>query len=1155
MSAKYSPRVGLFLFVAGVIAWLSSDSRALARVVDNFDDNTKTGWSDFTFTPGFGIPAETGGQFIFTQPPAGQAIFSASTKTSETFALQDGRTVEFRVDLVSGGGKDSFAILAFIPTSSSASTLAGYGFAKSTTDILITKGIGKYFYNENPTPAIKNDNVTMVLSMTGKGGNVVINAKVLDKDNNNAVLFDRTFVDTPAADVLSDGTDSPASPYFGSGNFVLYLYQDYDPNAPENPYQVTYDNAEVFVLDNTVLDDFNDNTKTAWQDFTFTPGFGIPAETGGQFVFMQPPAGQAIFSASTKTSRTFGIQDGERLEFRVDLVAGGDKDSFAILAFIPTSSTVSSLGGYGLAKSTTDILITKGIGKYFYNENPTPPIKNSNVTLVLSMEGRGTNVIIIGKVLDKDNSDAVVFEQRFVDTPGADVLSDGTDSPAAPYFGSGNFVLYLYQDYDSAAPENPYQVIYDNAQVSAPPLAGNTPPVISDVLPDAYANYLPASTQISFKITDEKPIADSKILVTLNGVQFTSTNGLTITGSGNTKNATLGSLVANVSYAAVIQVTDSDNAEVSVPLYFDTFSTNDLVLEVEDYNFGSGQFIDNPVPVAEGGGAATSYSQQAGVQGVDFDDTRPTPRPQDTLYRPSDVVRMQHSLDKTRQKYIDAGGAAANVYDYDVGDIATGEFLNYTRTFTAGTYEVYLRESLVNMARAEAALEKVVGDPTKPNQATKPLGSFIGALTGYQYRNFPLTDGFGQSKVVVRLSAVETLRLHQVTAEASDGGIFQNYLILVPVPNPGVLPAIVMSVSPGPGATLETVAPVVSVNIQNRDTTVRTNSIVLSVNGTAVANSIVADTNGATITYAMSPLPPSGATNTTRVVFTDSGGVTQTNDWSFVVTYKSLDPANRQAGAGANPGFKVRVVQAPSGSNLDNSLQRAEDQLAPNSTIPKYYETNVVDLVINYSQNGPGSTDGYFPDDALIPGLDVAQNSSDDIAMEILTYAELPAGVLRFGVRCDDGYKLIAGSSFADLSTPALAFHNGGPADETFDFVVPQAGLYPFRMVWYERGGAAFVEWFSVDPNTGARTLINDAGTPGSIKAYASVAPAIALESTPNLAPGAFSPETSAVVDAGTKTITLLQSGSQRFYRLRASTALTIDSIQINGGNIVLKYR
>src|SRR2546429_9387001 len=111
MSANYSPRVGLFLCVAGVIAWLSSDSRALARVVDNFDDNTKTGWSDFTFTPGFGIPAETGGQFIFTQPPAGQAIFSASTKTFVTLTLLEGRTVEFRGELECRGGCDSFAIL------------------------------------------------------------------------------------------------------------------------------------------------------------------------------------------------------------------------------------------------------------------------------------------------------------------------------------------------------------------------------------------------------------------------------------------------------------------------------------------------------------------------------------------------------------------------------------------------------------------------------------------------------------------------------------------------------------------------------------------------------------------------------------------------------------------------------------------------------------------------------------------------------------------------------------------------------------------------------------------------------------------------------------------------------------------------------------
>ena len=36
----------------------------------------------------------------------------------------------------------------------------------------------------------------------------------------------------------------------------------------------------------------------ARQALTFVPGFGLPTESGGQFRFEQPAAGQAIFSAS-----------------------------------------------------------------------------------------------------------------------------------------------------------------------------------------------------------------------------------------------------------------------------------------------------------------------------------------------------------------------------------------------------------------------------------------------------------------------------------------------------------------------------------------------------------------------------------------------------------------------------------------------------------------------------------------------------------------------------------------------------------------------------------------------------------------------------------------------------------------------------------------
>ena len=46
-----------------------------------------------------------------------------------------------------------------------------------------------------------------------------------------------------------------------------------------------------------------------------------------------------------------------------------------------------------LRHSTTDVLITKGINKYFYNENPDVPVKNDNVTLSLTMSVRGGNVL------------------------------------------------------------------------------------------------------------------------------------------------------------------------------------------------------------------------------------------------------------------------------------------------------------------------------------------------------------------------------------------------------------------------------------------------------------------------------------------------------------------------------------------------------------------------------------------------------------------------------------------------------------------------------------------------------------------------------------------------------------------------------------------
>ena len=52
----------------------------------------------------------------------------------------------------------------------------------------------------------------------------------------------------------------------------------------------------------------------------------------------------------------------------------------------------------------------------------------------------------------------------------------------------------------------------------------------------------------------------------------------------------------------------------------------------------------------------------------------------------------------------------------------------------------------------------------------------------------------------------------------------------------------------------------------------------------------------------------------------------------------------------------------------------------------------------------------------------------------------------------------------------------------TFEFYVPEAGLYPYRVLWWEGGGGANLEIFSYV--NGEKTLINDPDVEGSIKAF-----------------------------------------------------------------------
>ncbi len=227
---------------------------------DNFDDNNPIGW-----TKGIqGQMTEANQQFYiwgtFGPTPTNSAIdtYCFGYHSIPTAGpLPDQQTLEARVDLVSANQADATACLQFLWLSG---TFPGYAFFKEQDNISFVKSwsIGQsnalFFWTNLP---VKNANVTLVLSLTRQGSNVKITTRVLDKDDANAVLFERSVVDTPQSDpVLPNravngflyvpdlvGTPGPVTQAPDSVSLGMGWFNPL--SASQGAAQVIYDNLEV----------------------------------------------------------------------------------------------------------------------------------------------------------------------------------------------------------------------------------------------------------------------------------------------------------------------------------------------------------------------------------------------------------------------------------------------------------------------------------------------------------------------------------------------------------------------------------------------------------------------------------------------------------------------------------------------------------------------------------------------------------------------------------------------------------------------------------------------------------------------------------------------------------------------------------------------
>jgi hypothetical protein len=218
-------------------------------------------------------------------------------------------------------------------------------------------------------------------------------------------------------------------------------------------------------------------------------------------------------------------------------------------------------------------------------------------------------------------------------------------------------------------------------------------------------------------------------------------------------------------------------------------------------------------------------------------------------------------------------------------------------------------------------------------------------------------------------------------------------------------------------------------------------------------------------------------------------------------------------GSGSNPGYTVRTVQAPEEAVIDNTFLRAVRQLngtltdAEGAILPDVSEpgpqpggVTFTDFV-DFAEEEFNSS-GQFFEDRLFPGLALG-GLKNNFATEVVAYVELPAGPIRMGVTAgfartdevnDDGWKLFCGpnprsyfaTEIAEFERDAPGFPNGtqlaaGNRNE-FTINVPQAGVYPFRLLYWQQSARAMLEWYIVrDPEgpSEERILLNQgAGTP-----------------------------------------------------------------------------
>ena len=288
-------------------------------------------------------------------------------------------------------------------------------------------------------------------------------------------------------------------------------------------------------------------------------------------------------------------------------------------------------------------------------------------------------------------------------------------------------------------------------------------PVIYGIYPDGSSLYQHTNV-LSFVALSSAGIQPANINLTVDGAVQTN---LAITGGANSRTVTFPGLTLNHPHTATINATDNNSRTVSTTVNFDTFDPSGYSFEAEDFDYGGGNFFDNP--------QSDAYANLAGVEGIDLHSVNAGQG--NAAYRPNPPGLETEGASDTPRAAVNP-----NLTDYDVGFNNGGNWGNYTRTFPAGTFYCYLRGADgIGAVADSASLSLVTSGQGTTNQTVTRLGTFAVPATGaWQIYNWvPLKDSGGNLVAITNSGAAKTFR-----ATTDSGNYNANFYLLVPVYTP-----------------------------------------------------------------------------------------------------------------------------------------------------------------------------------------------------------------------------------------------------------------------------------------------------------------------------------------------------------------------------------